>query len=272
MKALSKSIAALTLLALPLSLCGQTENPRGIYKLTTLIGKNGPVNAPYDQYKLCTDSATIMFSQQNSMLYFNNMDPVYNYTGEGNLDSDDKSQRIYDSDSKHFTLKWWSEYTNHIYFPQNDWCTEEYEANVFSETVKPIWDLIANPQTDKHNKLIGTWVLTGTVNSPKGVKKAIKELHPGMDNVSYDRIRIFSPTHLVNITKRTANSSHAVNTTIRYAGKDAYMFGNNVVKVKWISKDCIIIEYTISTLTEYQIWMRATEKPAINYIVSSLMQ
>ena len=39
-----------------------TENPRGIYKLTSLTGKQGETKAPFDQYKICTDSVTLHLS------------------------------------------------------------------------------------------------------------------------------------------------------------------------------------------------------------------
>ena len=42
----------------------QTENPRGIYKMTTLTGKQGEVKAPFEQYKICTDSVTLMVTER----------------------------------------------------------------------------------------------------------------------------------------------------------------------------------------------------------------
>ena len=49
---------------LTLGATAQTENPRGIYKMTTLTGKVGEVKAPFEQYKICTDSVTLMVSEQ----------------------------------------------------------------------------------------------------------------------------------------------------------------------------------------------------------------
>jgi len=53
--------AAITLM--PTFCMAQTENPRGVYKLTGILGKYGrTIKEPFDQYKICTDSVTLMFS------------------------------------------------------------------------------------------------------------------------------------------------------------------------------------------------------------------
>ena len=44
----------------------QTENPRGIYKLAGINGKDGKYfKEPFDQYKICTDKVTLMMSINN---------------------------------------------------------------------------------------------------------------------------------------------------------------------------------------------------------------
>ena len=56
-------LIAAAIISLPIVVNAQTENPRGIYKMTTLTGKKGEVNAPYEQYKICTDSGTLMVTR-----------------------------------------------------------------------------------------------------------------------------------------------------------------------------------------------------------------
>ena len=54
---------------LPIIANAQMENPRGIYKMMTLTGKQGEIKAPFDQYKICTDSLTLMLYVQGRPLY-----------------------------------------------------------------------------------------------------------------------------------------------------------------------------------------------------------
>ncbi len=63
---MTKAIVTMLLATLTIGATAQTENPRGIYKMTTLTGKVGEVKAPFDQYKICTDSVTLMVSVQSS--------------------------------------------------------------------------------------------------------------------------------------------------------------------------------------------------------------
>lgn len=47
-----KSVLLTILLSGCIAGMAQTENPRGIYKIMTVDGKMGLVNAPYDTYKI----------------------------------------------------------------------------------------------------------------------------------------------------------------------------------------------------------------------------
>ena len=80
---MKKTFITMLLATLTLGAAAQTENPRGIYKMMTLTGKQGEIKAPFDQYKICTDSITMMVSVQNA--FFNIVDndkQVFNYTGD----------------------------------------------------------------------------------------------------------------------------------------------------------------------------------------------
>lgn len=91
---------------LPIFGYAQTKNPRGIYKMTTLIGKLGEMNAPSDQYKICTDSATLQLNViGDRFLIGNNDGQIFNYTGQHPKTPENKSSLIYDSNEKQFTLK-----------------------------------------------------------------------------------------------------------------------------------------------------------------------
>ena len=71
---MKKPIFILLLATLAMGATAQTENPRGIYKMMTLTGKVGEVKAPYEQYKVCTDSITLMVSFQNAFFSISDND------------------------------------------------------------------------------------------------------------------------------------------------------------------------------------------------------
>lgn len=100
-----KMFMAAAILLLPALSNAQTENPRGIYKLMTLTGKQGEVKAPFEQYKICTDSVTLMLSmRQAAFMISQNDKTVFNYTGDHHEDMNDKSTLIYDSNADHFSM------------------------------------------------------------------------------------------------------------------------------------------------------------------------
>ena len=109
---MKKSIFTLLLASLTMGSSAQTENPRGIYKMMTLTGKMGEVKAPFEQYKVCTDSITLMVSFNAAFFSISDNDhKVFTYTGDQPKDENDKSTLIYDSNADHFSMKWWSQYT-----------------------------------------------------------------------------------------------------------------------------------------------------------------
>ena len=130
------------------------ENPRGLYKMTKLVGKRGEIDAPFDQYKYCTDSITLTLFMDRHRLRISHIDDmVFNYTGEFPASEDDRNTLIYNSNSKHFSEKWWSTYLNHFCFPNGDWCIEHYESGLMSEEARPYLEtLLASGELNKLNR------------------------------------------------------------------------------------------------------------------------
>ena len=97
--------------------------------MTTLTGNLGEINAPFDQYKICTDSVTLHLHVHGDRFIIKNNDhQIFNYTGPNPKTPENKSILIYDSNEKQFMLKWWSNYET-VYYPKNDWCLEKYECD-----------------------------------------------------------------------------------------------------------------------------------------------
>lgn len=252
-----KILMAAVMMILPIVVNAQTENPRGIYKMTTLTGKLGEINAPFEQYKVCTDSITLMVSEHmNGFNITCNDRQVLNYTGEQPKKEDDKSTLIYDSNTEQFKLKWWSTYANHLYFPKDDWCIEKYESGKYSDLSKILFDaLTGTAETDAKNPLTGTWRFIGYVDELRDVKKELPKLHEKYPSSAYfNTFMVFSPGYLTSVF----NIGGGVD-KVEYEGKKAYKAGNKVYQVKWLSKNRIAIEYRQDYRIDWMILERMTD-------------
>ena len=254
----------------------QTDNPRGVYKLTSLIDKEGvTIQAPFDQYKICTDSVTLMFTMQGSGFSLGKNDSqVFNYTGEKPDANNATATRIFDSNAEHFTLKWWSTYQSHLYFPHNDWCTEFYESGKYSVNAKTILDALMSPSdSNPQCPFIGTWRFLGMMDEIRDVKKQLIALHKNIEDGMDIGNLIFTPSYAIMYSNRGRSGS------IEYAGykgKKKILMSNlqhkNIREQNfiWLSKDCFAMEIHLDGYrTDYQIWERMPNtEPLINKIAS----
>ena len=253
-----KLLMAAACLSLPIVSNAQTESPRGIYKMMTLTGKQGEIKAPFDQYKICTDSVTLMLNVQGTSFQIQDTDHmVFYYTGEQPKDENDKSTLIYDSNTEHFTLKWWNSGRGHLYFPDNNWCIEKYEANQYSEIGRKAFDAItAAPIADKTNPLLGTWRILGDVDELRDVKKALPKMLENYEtNRYFNSFYIFGPETFTLV----ARLQGGVVNSVEYEGKKAFKLNNNTKHVKWLTKDRIAIEEKIDYRTDWKILERVID-------------
>ena len=262
---------AAALLSLPIVSNAQTENPRGIYRLMTLVGKNGEVNSPYHQYKVCTDSLTLMVVFRNNSFSISNNDRmVFNYTGSEPKSEDDKSILIYDSNADHFTEKWWSDYPSHMIFPNNDWCVEKYQSGQYTKESRIAFDaMTGKAEVDAGNPLTGTWRFMGYVDEIRDIKKELPKLLEKYPKSKYfNSFYVFSPKNCVAMSGNGGAVSE-----ITYDGKKAFKVGDVTYQVKWLSKDRIAVEEHIDYRTDWQIMERVTDgQPPLSYISSQYIQ
>ena len=264
-------LMAVAFIAIPLAANAQEarENPRGIYKMTTLTGKVGEILAPYDQYKVCTDSVTLMVSVNNGFFSIGDNDhKVFNYTGAQPKDENDKSTLIFDSNAKHFSQKWWSQYSSHLYFPNNDWCTEKYESGKYSENGRIVFDaLTGKSEIDPRNPLTGTWRIMGYMDELRNVKKEVQRLHEQYPSSKYyNSFVVFSPKNMVMVAGGVSGYIEKV----EYDGKNVYKVGNKTYRIKWLSKDRIAIEERIDYRIDWQILERVTDEQTLLSRIASL--
>ena len=259
---LLKQLAAIALATLSLECSAQSENPRGIYKMMTIIGRAGEVNAPFDQYKICTDEVTLTLSMKQAgyfILHDNDKGKIFNYTGEQPTDENDQSIKIFDSDSHHFSLKWWSNFSNHLIFPENNWCTEKYEADKYSGVARPVFEaLTATPSIDSSNPLLGTWRILGMLDELKGAKKQVKTLKANYETSKYvGEYLSIAPSSIVYVLV-DKNSGGQV---MKGGSKDKNSLTQNdqTRAIKWISKDIAAMEIRKENISNWQILERVTD-------------
>ena len=264
---MKKTIVALLAASLTVGAAAQTENPRSIYKLMKVTGKMGEVKAPFDQYKVCTDSITLMVSvQREEEAVFSigdNDHKVFDYTGEEPKSADDKSTLIFDSNAEHFSMKWWSQYADHELFPNNDWCTEKYESGRYSLVGRIVFDaLTGKAVVDPRNPLTGTWrIITDQAKSLDNIKKelpAFREQSQKPTSAFFNSFIVLSPVHTVWIVAEILGNVERV----EYGGKEAFktfrIDSENEYQVKWLSKDRIAVRRSTSS-KNWMIMERMTD-------------
>lgn len=250
-------LMATAMISLPFGANAQKENPRGIYKMTTLTGKQGEVKAPFEQYKICTDSITLMVTEnKNTFNIMKNDSQVFNYTGKQPKSENDKSPLIYDSNAAGFKLKWWSTYSSNFYFPKNDWCIEKYESGKYTAMSEVFFDALTGAsETDPKNPLTGTWRFIGYVDELRDIKKELPKLYEQYPTSRYfNSFMIFTTDHLTKIFSRGG-----VVDKISLEGKKAYKTGNKSYRIKWLAKNRIAIEDRIDYRTDWIILERVTD-------------
>ena len=253
-----------TLLAIAASvLCtsAQTDNPRGVYKMTFMVDKNGTkIQTPYEQYKVCTDSVTLTATiNGNNFRIINNDAKVLNYTGEGPNMNDATATRIFNSNDKHFTLKWWSNMKGHLFYPQNDWCTEYYESDTYSSQGKILFDALQSkaPAIDNKCPLYGHWHRINIYDELPDVKAAIKKIVKNKEEFQYSGydILILTPSHFIYTGGQILNSNTDGKSFIEVDG----LTGTNTFKVYRLSKDYIAVAKKRNQFTDYELWKRITD-------------
>ena len=269
---MKKTILTLLFAALWVGATAQTENPRGIYRLMTIIGKSGEVNSPFHQYKICNDSLTLMvvFQRNDFFRITNNDRQVFNYTGDQPKSEEDKSILVYDSNAEHFTEKWWSDYTYHMIFPTNDWCTEKYESGQYTKESRIAFDaMTGKAEVDAGNPLTGTWRLIGLVDELRDIKKRLPKLHEDYaDSRYFNTFIVLSPKNMVRV-----NGSGGFIVDAVCDGKKAYTYNDVTHQVKWLSKNRIAVEQHTDIGIDWQIMERVTDgQSPLSHICSQYIQ
>lgn len=169
-----------SLLIASTSIYAQKEDPKGLYRLDKLSYENNrPDHTPeFDQYKYCSESTpvTILISsdtQKEFTFSFRLDEPrAYKYTGEAPTGNEGKGTRVYDSNDKHFTMKWYNSVRPNEpeLFPFNEFITEHYNKENISKKMTRSISLLEMKGKNAKHKFAGCWGLIGTMGKVGGVE------------------------------------------------------------------------------------------------------
>lgn len=235
-----------------------TSSFRSIHYLSTLYTDLGSIiNLYISFYPPYTDSVTLTATiNGNHFRIINNDAKVLNYTGEGPNMNDATATRIFNSNDKHFTLKWWSNMKGHLFYPQNDWCTEYYESDTYSSQGKILFDALQSkaPAIDNKCPLYGHWHRINIYDELPDVKAAIKEIVKNKEEFQYSGfdILILTPSHFIYTGGQILNSNTDGKSFIEVDG----LTGTNTFKVYRLSKDYIAVAKKRNQFTDYELWKR----------------
>lgn len=265
----------------------QNENPRGIYHEMKLETKSGAViKSPYDQYKICgADYALLLlaeyddYTEEASIVITKN--DLHNFTGERDADTKDLSLQIYDITPKEFTLKWYSAYNNHSFFPFLGWCREYYKKDSYSKQGKEIFKLLkeANNKNEK-NPFIGTWrkyIYRPTTTQNDSVSNEYLSWGDGRQVEEKDEWKVYGKDKMLVLEMQSKgeddeifNRMYGSLCNVQYDNNRNHIVESKDVQciIDWRNKDEFRITYlnTSKGFPETETWYRAELPKPLNSI------
>ena len=181
MKRMTTLLACLTIATA--STFAQTEAPRGLYKLQRLGYEKGqPDHVPeMEQYKYCSEShpLTLMVYLNTPAEYRYAIRPdephPYTYTGDIPVGEDGHGTRIYDSDSTHFTLKWYNTIRpGGKVFPLNEFITEYYDRKDMMPQMERSVKMLEMKHEQPTHRFAGCWRMVGNYGTVDGERILVR--------------------------------------------------------------------------------------------------
>ena len=255
------------------------QDPRGIYKMTRITGRGGiEMSAPFDQYKICRDDATISLfvdaSNPGDVQFRMNIndDIIFNYTGKVPQEEDGHGSQIYDSNGKEFKLRWWSMHKGHALFPDNDWVVEKYERDKFSKPAEEILNLMKEPPRAKgRDYYAGRWVSMGERESAaevialkEGIEAGKKKPDLGELMVMIVRDKRMAMLRLLDGRNMARRGVMGRVMPITHKGKNELRIAGHRFEIHQIDDQFFYIK---TEKGDYQLWLRDTYTPNSFYDV-----
>lgn len=250
-----------------------TDNPRGLFHLIRTLYEGSTSNYQDDnQYKYCTDSATL---QLNIFKGYNATDPVldyhvllsdndhapFKYTGM----TADKKTKIFNSNKDGFTMMWYHSEKDQSPYPVQQYVTELYETcNDSLPLLRKIISMIERKSGGK-NKFAGCWYRLGAIKTIEGMDLLI-EGHQKLYQIFDDNHYL----HVYDLEQKPDSKFYCILRDVTYVSDNEIVQYGSSNKITWVSDNCFKLTFKRSDgVPVTEVWCRSGLPSVIQHAVGT---
>lgn len=250
-----------------------TDNPRGLFHLIRTLYEGSTSNYQDDnQYKYCTDSATL---QLNVFKGYNATDPIldyhvllsdndhapFKYTGM----TADKKTKIFNSNKDGFTMMWYHSEKDRSPYPVQQYVTELYETcNDSLPLMRKIISMIERKSGGK-NKFAGCWYRLGAIKTIEGMDLLI-EGHQKLYQIFDDNHYL----HVYDLEQKPDSKFYCILRDVTYVSDNEIVQYGSSNKITWVSDNCFKLTFKRSDgVPVTEVWCRSGLPSVIQHAVGT---
>ena len=250
-----------------------TDNPRGLFHLIRTLYEGSTSNYQDDnQYKYCTDSATL---QLNIFKGYNATDPIldyhvllsdndhapFKYTGM----TADKKTKIFNSNKDGFTMMWYHSEKDRSPYPVQQYVTELYETcNDSLPLMRKIISMIERKSGGK-NKFAGCWYRLGAIKTIEGMDLLI-EGHQKLYQIFDDNHYL----HVYDLEQKPDSKFYCILRDVTYVSDNEIVQYGSSNKITWVSDNCFKLTFKRSDgVPVTEVWCRSGLPSVIQHAVGT---
>ena len=250
-----------------------TDNPRGLFHLIRTLYEGSTSNYQDDnQYKYCTDSATL---QLNVFKGYNATDPIldyhvllsdndhapFKYTGM----TADKKTKIFNSNKDGFTMMWYHSEKDRSPYPVQQYVTELYETcNDSLPLLRKLISMIERKSGGK-NKFAGCWYRLGAIKTIEGMDLLI-EGHQKLYQIFDDNHYL----HVYDLEQKPDSKFYCILRDVTYVSDNEIVQYGSSNKITWVSDNCFKLTFKRSDgVPVTEVWCRSGLPSVIQHAVGT---
>lgn len=250
-----------------------TDNPRGLFHLIRTLYEGSTSNYQDDnQYKYCTDSATLqlnVYMADNAtapildyhVLLSDNDHAPFNYTGM----TADKKTKIFNSNKDGFTMMWYHSEKDQSPYPVQQYVTELYETcNDSLPLLRKLISMIERKSGGK-NKFAGCWYRLGAIKTIEGMDLLIEghqKLYQIFDDTHY--------LHVYDLEQKPDSKLYCILRDVTYVSDNEIVQYGSSNKITWVSDNCFKLTFKRSDgVPVTEVWCRSGLPSVIQHAVGT---
>ena len=241
-------ISLVCLVAFCSSVNAQKEDPSGLYKLQRFRFENGQDDmvVQYDQYKYCGDTIALQLDIRNKTEEMLNISTRRNdskplkYTGKHSKGEGEHATEVFDSNKKHFTLRWYNTHSTYSIFPDESFINEVYDSEKgVDPRMEHLMEMLMMKGEKLDNKFAGCWRRVGVFDELDGftyVFQNVAEMH-----------KIYDGEHVVLVIGASDNNPLMETTMIfwpcTYVSDTNIKEFQNDCQITWLTGDSFKLRF-----------------------------